>query len=59
MSTTRVTMADPATGRFVKNFPSVSEGAKFARINASGISACINGRQMTAGGWKWYAPKRG
>ena len=38
---------------FIKQFNSIKEGAIYNKISEKGISACLNGRSNTSGGFKW------
>ena len=41
------------TGELIKSFISIKEAANFFKTSESGISACLRGKQNTAGGYKW------
>lgn len=40
-------------GNYIRTFPSISEASIVTGINDACISACVTGRQMTAGGYIW------
>ena len=40
-------------GEFIACFPSTREAARETKLNHSGIIFCLQGRQKTAGGFKW------
>lgn len=38
---------------YIDSFNSIREGAEHVGINYRGVSACVNGTQLTSGGFKW------
>lgn len=38
---------------YIRDFESINEAARITGINAGGISAAVNGKQKTAGGFLW------
>jgi hypothetical protein len=45
-------------GKFIKEFPSISEAHRELKLGGRGISLVCTGKQFTAGGFKWkYAPQ--
>ena len=41
------------TGRYLNRFDSIKQAAEILGINKTSISCAVNGRQKTAGGFKW------
>lgn len=48
-----VAMMDRYNGRVIDTFPSVREAGRKTGIKSSNITACLNGRLKTAGGYCW------
>ena len=42
------------TGERTREFENISEASKELGVNGSNISACLNGRYKTSGGYKWF-----
>ena len=42
------------TGERTKDFDSIIEASKYFNIDRNNITACINGRRKTCGGYKWF-----
>ena len=43
-----------STGERTKDFDSIIEASEYFNIDKSNITACINGRRKTCGGYKWF-----
>lgn len=49
----KVVAINAASGEEIACFNSIVEAAELTRRSKSGISACLNGKQQTSGGYRW------